>query len=157
MATCASVLSRVQLSATPWTAARQAPLSMGLPRQEHWTGCHFLLQGTFPPRRRNHVSCASCAGRWAPHHRAPWEAPTTGQPRKSLDVCAGIPKAVGLLDGDSLWKLKMNILRHPLPDTRPPTPSGIFILLSRSSSLFCRCTHSRAVSDSFGLYFSEGF
>ena len=106
----------------PWTAARQAPLSMGLPRQEHWTGCHFLLQGTFPPRRRNHVSCASCAGRWALHHCVPWEAPTTGRPGKSLDVCAGIPKAVGLLDGDSLWKLKMNILRHPLPDTRPPHP-----------------------------------
>ena len=25
-------------SATPWTVARQAPLSMGLSRQEHWSG-----------------------------------------------------------------------------------------------------------------------
>ena len=31
--------------ATPWTAACQAPLSMGFPRQEYWSGCHFLLQG----------------------------------------------------------------------------------------------------------------
>ena len=31
-------LSRVQLSATPWTAACQAPLSMGSPRQEYWSG-----------------------------------------------------------------------------------------------------------------------
>ena len=23
---------------TPWTVARQAPLSMGFPRQEHWSG-----------------------------------------------------------------------------------------------------------------------
>ena len=53
MATCACALNRVQLSATPWTAACQAPLSMGLPRQEHWTGCHFLHQGTFPTRGWN--------------------------------------------------------------------------------------------------------
>ena len=32
---------------TPWTIARQAPLSMGFSRQEHWSGCHFLLQGVF--------------------------------------------------------------------------------------------------------------
>ena len=25
-------------SATPWTVARQAPLSMGFPRQESWSG-----------------------------------------------------------------------------------------------------------------------
>ena len=31
-------LSRVQLSATPWTAAHQAPLSMGFSRQEYWSG-----------------------------------------------------------------------------------------------------------------------
>ena len=29
----------------PWTTAHQAPLSMGFPRQGHWSGCHFLLQG----------------------------------------------------------------------------------------------------------------
>ena len=31
-------LSRVQLLATPWTAAHQAPPSMGLSRQEYWSG-----------------------------------------------------------------------------------------------------------------------
>ena len=31
-------LSRVQLLATPWTAAHQAPLSLGFSRQEHWSG-----------------------------------------------------------------------------------------------------------------------
>ena len=31
-------LSRVRLSATPWTAAYQAPLSMGFSRQEYWSG-----------------------------------------------------------------------------------------------------------------------
>jgi len=28
-------------SATPWTVARQAPLSMGFPRQEYWSGLPF--------------------------------------------------------------------------------------------------------------------
>ena len=31
-------LSRVWLLATPWTAAYQAPLSMGFSRQEYWSG-----------------------------------------------------------------------------------------------------------------------
>ena len=32
------MLSRVQLLATPWTTAYQAPLSMGFSRQEYWSG-----------------------------------------------------------------------------------------------------------------------
>ena len=32
------LLSRVRLLATPWTAAYQAPLSLGFSRQEHWSG-----------------------------------------------------------------------------------------------------------------------
>ena len=32
------LLSHVRASATPWTAAFQAPLSMGLSRQEYWSG-----------------------------------------------------------------------------------------------------------------------
>ena len=29
---------------TPWTAAHQAPPSMGFSRPEHWSGCHCLLR-----------------------------------------------------------------------------------------------------------------
>ena len=35
-------LSHVRLLATQWTAARQAPPSMGFPRQEYWSGLPFL-------------------------------------------------------------------------------------------------------------------
>ena len=35
-------LSRVQLLATPWTTAYQAPLSMGFSRQEYWSGVPLL-------------------------------------------------------------------------------------------------------------------
>ena len=34
-------LSRVRLLATPWTAAHQAPPSMGFSRQEYWRGLSF--------------------------------------------------------------------------------------------------------------------
>ena len=37
-------LSRVRLFQTPWTAAHQAPPSMGFSRQECWSGCHCLLR-----------------------------------------------------------------------------------------------------------------
>ena len=33
-----SRFSHVRLCATPWTAAHQAPPSMGFSRQEHWSG-----------------------------------------------------------------------------------------------------------------------
>ena len=39
------LLSRVQLFATPWTVAYQAPLSMGFPRQEYWSGLAFSSPG----------------------------------------------------------------------------------------------------------------
>ena len=36
------MLSHMRLFATPWTVACQAPLSMGFPRQEYWSGLPFL-------------------------------------------------------------------------------------------------------------------
>ena len=36
-----SRFSRVQLCVTPWTAAHQAPPSLGFSRQEHWSGLPF--------------------------------------------------------------------------------------------------------------------
>ena len=36
------LLSRVQLLATPWTAAYQTPPSMGFSRQEYWSGVPSL-------------------------------------------------------------------------------------------------------------------
>ena len=41
-------LSHVQLFATPWTIAWQAPLSMGFSRQEYWSGLPFPSPGDLP-------------------------------------------------------------------------------------------------------------
>ena len=46
-------LSRVLLLATPWTAAYQAPLSMGFSRQEYWSGVPL------PSPRRSFAAAAA--------------------------------------------------------------------------------------------------
>ena len=42
------LLSRVQLSVTPWTVAHQASPSMGFSRQEYWNGLPFPSPGDLP-------------------------------------------------------------------------------------------------------------
>ena len=42
------LLGRVRLLATPWTAAFQAPPSMGFSRQENWSGLPFPSLGDLP-------------------------------------------------------------------------------------------------------------
>ena len=41
------LFSHGQLFVTPWTVARQTPLSMGLSRQEYWSGLPFPSPGDF--------------------------------------------------------------------------------------------------------------
>ena len=53
--------SRVWLFATPWSSARQAPLSMGFPRQEYWSGLPFPSAEDLP-RGWTQVTCI--AGRF---------------------------------------------------------------------------------------------
>ena len=43
-----SGVSRVRLFATPWTAAHQAPLSMGVSKQEYWSGLPCPPAGELP-------------------------------------------------------------------------------------------------------------
>ena len=55
---------------TPWTVARQAPLSMGLPRQEYWSELQFPPAGDPPDPEI--VSLALAGG--FPTTSATWEA-----------------------------------------------------------------------------------
>ena len=77
-----SHFSCVQLFSTLYTAACQAPLSMGFPRQEYWSGLPWLLQGIFLTQGSNLLSPglagsffttsatwqAQCAVYWPPKH-----------------------------------------------------------------------------------------
>ena len=58
------LLSRVQLFATLWTVARQAPLSMVFSRQEYWNGLPFpppgdLLNPGIKPMSTSYPALAS--------------------------------------------------------------------------------------------------
>ena len=92
-------LSRVRLLATPWTAAYQAPLSMGFSRQEHWSGVplpspHFWEQphkiSEFSPyihsRCVNALKelCKSAGSRLTSHHPALAQVPWNQKPRGSV-------------------------------------------------------------------------
>ena len=50
--------SCVQLFVTPWTIACQAPLSIGFPRQEYWSGLPFPSPGDLP---NPEIECTSPA------------------------------------------------------------------------------------------------
>ena len=45
---CVSRSSHVRLFVTPWTVARQDPLSMEFSRQEYWRGWSFPSLGDIP-------------------------------------------------------------------------------------------------------------
>ena len=60
----ACVRSHVQLFATLWTVAHQAPLSMGFSRQEYWSGLPWPPPGDLPDPGIKPTSPASLALPW---------------------------------------------------------------------------------------------
>ena len=70
-----NVLSYVWLFVTPWTAASRAPLCMGFPTQEYWSGLPFPFPGIFLTHGSKLMSLTSpaLAGRF--FSTAPLEKP----------------------------------------------------------------------------------
>ena len=68
-----SCFSHIQLFGTPWTAARQAPLSMGFSRQEYWSELLCLSSGDLPDPGIEPTSPALADGFFTTS--ASWEAP----------------------------------------------------------------------------------
>ena len=77
----------IQLSATLWTVALQAPLSMGFSRQVYWNGCHAPPPGDLPNPGIKPVVLTSpaLAGKFFTT-RATWEAlrEPEGTPNKNI-------------------------------------------------------------------------
>ena len=63
-------LSCVQLFATPWTAAYQAPPSMGFSRQEYWSGLPCLLH--IVPAQAQKCALENEWGCWMPTQVPGW-------------------------------------------------------------------------------------
>jgi len=114
-----SCFSRVQLVATPWNVAQQAPLSMGFSRQEYSSGLLCPLPGELPnPGDPDFcVICVSCIGRWILYYCAIWEAliscyPGTNCWKSSQDpytLFLQLPMSLIILK--EKWKVNPNPLR----------------------------------------------
>ena len=70
-------LSRVWLLATPWTAAHQAPPSLGFSRQEHWSGCRCLSALAAAAAAKSRQSCTTLCDPTdgSPLGSHPWDTP----------------------------------------------------------------------------------
>ena len=69
-----SRFNQVQLFATPWTIAHQAPLSIGFSKQEYWIGLPCPSPGILPTQGSNpHFLCLQHC-REILYHWATWEA-----------------------------------------------------------------------------------
>ena len=121
---CALSCLVVSDSATPWTVARQAPLSWDFPGKNTGVGCHSL-QGIFPAQL---LTLISCIGRKILYHWVTWEAPAINL--GSRYWCYLVRRYLKLLfiycehfDG-FLWDV---ISSSPAP---PPNPLGFFLCSS---------------------------
>ena len=82
----ASLLSRVPLFPTPQTVARQAPLSMGFPRQEYWSGLPLPFPGYRPDPGIEPVSPALTGGRFLRFRQIPYCLSHQGSPYPDIHV-----------------------------------------------------------------------
>ena len=118
----AQLLSVVQLFATPWTAAQQAPLSMGFSRQENWRGCHAFLQGIFLIQGLNpSLLCLL--------HRQVGFLPLAPSGKPHITSSVKFSRSV----------LSNSLQPHGLQDTRLPCPSPTPRACSNSCPLSQRC------------------
>ena len=98
-------------SATPWTVAHQAPLSMGFPRQEYWSGLPFPTQGHLSDPG---IEPGSSASRQILNHCTTWEAPNPNPEDCFVYIIISIKWAYMYSEG-----LKMNS-----PKTHNPKKGG---------------------------------
>ena len=62
----AQLLSCIRIFVTPWTAAYQAPLSVGFSRQEYWSELPFPIPGDLlnPGIKPMFLACPALPGRF---------------------------------------------------------------------------------------------
>ena len=105
----AKSLSRIRLLATPWTAAYQAPPSMGFSRQEYWSGVPSHTPYPTPktlPQARQSSRLLHGRGKWG---KTEWERNRT--------------RVLGKRSGGTrqeVWSFPSLVLPRALPP--PPSP-----------------------------------
>ena len=100
-------LRRIPFFETLWTATCQGPLSMGLPRQEYWSGSPFPSPGDLPVPRIKSTSLALAGGSLLLSHQ--------GCPcNTALHFCVNSGERSQLQAASELW-LYRSLCEHILP------------------------------------------
>ena len=118
------VLSCVWLFVTPWTVARQAPLSMGFSRQEYWSGLSCPPPGDLHDPGIQPISPG--IGRWVLYHCITWETPRLLQTPLLYDFTPSCPHRSLL---PLLWWVVHCRLQPASCNTMGVTP-GVFVSTS---------------------------
>ena len=108
-----SIISTLSDSATPCSVVHQAPLSMGFPRQEYWSGGAISSsRRSSQPRDPTCISytCRQIFFYWW----AIWEAPKSGDSLERLHIKEWESLRVGLWDIHFQQVLKNELLMLPL-------------------------------------------
>ena len=108
------LLSRAQLLATPWTAAYQAPPSMGFSRQEYWSGSPVpsLAKGTITVKDRSSSTMKF------------WSRTGYGGRNSSGEICSmGGALAISSVQSLSRVQIFASPWTAGLLSSRPPCPS----------------------------------
>ena len=118
------LLSCIRLFATPWTAAYQAPLSMGFSRQEYWSGMPLL----------SHKVLQLCPTLWGPMDCSPPGSSVHGySPGKNTGVgCHALLQEIFLTQGLNICLL---CLLHWHVSSLQPVLPGKSIPLSQHSRI----------------------
>ena len=98
-------------SATPWTVAHQAPLCMGFPRQEYWSGLPFPPPGHLPDPGIEPMSPASAGGFFTAEPLGWGVARQGGSQRRGFNLW------VGKIPWMSAWQPTPVILPGESPQT----------------------------------------
>ena len=101
---------------TPWTAARQAPLSMGFSRPEHWSGLPCAPTGD-PPDPGIEPGCPALQA-----SSLPSEPPGKPAVASSVSVCCGII-AAQQPSSETLWVPGAFPTFISSPPVHPPFPA----------------------------------
>ena len=152
------LLNHVWLFVTPWTVARQSPLSMGFPRQECWSWLPFPTPRDFCNQVTEPSSLASPAlvGRFFTTSIT-WEVQKWFQFNSVQFSCSAV--------SNSLWPHGLQHTRPPCPSPTPrvypnscPLSQWCHPTISSSVIPFSSCLQSLQVSGSFQMseFFASG-
>ena len=108
---CCLVAKLCPILATPWTVAHWAPLSMGFPSQEYWSGFPFPSPGDLPnPGTKPESPALACRFFTLSHQESPWTSIISVQSLSHVQLfviprIAACQASLSITNSQSLLKL----------------------------------------------------